>query len=483
MTLAGKPVSHYRPRRREFAWAPLMRRLPEKPPLFEWVLLSMLIHALAIVLFGAPAGGSSEGRAMWGSLQVVLMGSKPEASPQLKLDRGTIEGLKAPAAMPEHPAPPVRAPAQPAKPSLRAAPRIEQAAPPVESPPPPQAAPKVEPIAIPPVLERIIVPERQFEVPAFTVPPPTQNQTPSPVPAPAAPAPPPAAPPKEAPVAREAPAPKEVAPPVPPAPRLPQVERAPAEVPKLSVPLMQPIAPSVMPERVESPPQLEIPRIESPVVPAVPAPPVITQPLETNAIPAPAIPSLAPVPQIETIARPVEKPPVEQVPVTPPPVTVPAPATPAPAAAPQVQPRIEPRVEPSTEPAAAPQREAAPAIEKAPPPESPFRAAPAPALGLPGAPSGSRKQGEEPSSDYDPFSSNQLDLDAMRRRAAQLARGSGNSALLPFPMPAVPPRKSKMEEAIENARKPDCRTAYAQLGLAAIVPLVANEFGEGTCRW
>ena len=40
-----------------------------------------------------------------------------------------------------------------------------------------------------------------------------------------------------------------------------------------------------------------------------------------------------------------------------------------------------------------------------------------------------------------------------------------------------------MEKAIENARKPDCRTAYKDLGLLAVVPLVANEFGEGTCRW
>ena len=40
-----------------------------------------------------------------------------------------------------------------------------------------------------------------------------------------------------------------------------------------------------------------------------------------------------------------------------------------------------------------------------------------------------------------------------------------------------------METAIENARKPDCRNAYSALGLAAIVPLIANEFGEGKCRW
>lgn len=492
MTLAGKPVSHYRPRRREIAWDSIIGRFPEKPPLFEWVLLSMLIHALAIVLFGAPAGGASEGRSMWGSFDVVLTGRAPDASPRLKLDRGTLEApaaLAAPIAIPA-PAPRVEA----AKPSLRAAPRIEPAAPPVEAPPP-EAAPKVEPIVIPPVLERLIVPERPFEVPpAFTVPPPTEIQAPAPVPAPVAPAPPPAAPPRQAPVTKETPA--EVA------PRLPQVERAPVEAPKLSVPLLQPVTPTLIPEqRLAAPPEIETPRIETRTLPSITEPPVITQPLEMKPIPSPKIeelalppvitqpmemkpiPSpqiqeLAPTPRIETIAKPVEAPPVQEVPVTAPPVPVPAPA-------PVPSPRVEPRAEPRAEPQPFQQREAPPgAGSETPSREAPSpRVVPGPAPAAPGVPSEFRKRGEEPSSDYDPFSTKNLDLDAMRRRAAQLARGSGNTALLPFPMPAVPPKKSKMEEAIENARKPDCRTAYADMGLLAVVPLVANEFGEGHCRW
>jgi len=44
-------------------------------------------------------------------------------------------------------------------------------------------------------------------------------------------------------------------------------------------------------------------------------------------------------------------------------------------------------------------------------------------------------------------------------------------------------RRSVAEEALEKARKPDCRTAYKDLGLLAAVPLIANEFGEGSCRW
>ena len=101
----------------------------------------------------------------------------------------------------------------------------------------------------------------------------------------------------------------------------------------------------------------------------------------------------------------------------------------------------------------------------------------------PAAAAGPRK--DEPSSNYDPTAAPpSLDAEALRKRAAELARqGTGQRAVLAFPMPPIPARKSKMEEAIENARKPDCRTAYQSLGLAAVVPLIANQFGEGHCRW
>ncbi|HEX3097507.1 MAG TPA: hypothetical protein VHQ02_07295, partial [Usitatibacter sp.] len=69
------------------------RAARERPPLWEFVVLSMLLHALAIALFGAPSGGSREGRAMWGSLQVVLQGAAPEVVPGLTIER-RLEGLR-----------------------------------------------------------------------------------------------------------------------------------------------------------------------------------------------------------------------------------------------------------------------------------------------------------------------------------------------------------------------------------------------------
>src|SRR6266436_5591490 len=83
MPLAGKPISAYRYRTPPPAWEP---RTITKPPLAQFVLLSMLLHALFISLFGAPSGGSREGRALWGALDVVLVGNEPVAGPTLRLD-------------------------------------------------------------------------------------------------------------------------------------------------------------------------------------------------------------------------------------------------------------------------------------------------------------------------------------------------------------------------------------------------------------
>jgi hypothetical protein len=128
----------------------------------------------------------------------------------------------------------------------------------------------------------------------------------------------------------------------------------------------------------------------------------------------------------------------------------------------EISPRPAPEAAPRPAPETAP-RSPAP-IETIREPESPFR-------------------GKETPPAYDPTKPS-LDLDSIRKRAGEIARqGTGNRAVMPFPMPPVEKPKSKMEQAIENARKPDCRDAYKALGLLAAVPLIANEFGEGTCRW
>jgi hypothetical protein len=423
-------------------WVPPPRPV-DKSPLAQFVLLSMLLHALFIMLFGAPSGGSREGRAMWGALNVTVLGPAREEEPAARITR--------PPPLP----PPVATP----KPAERAVPRaVAPPAPAAARMEPPAAV--VEPFVFPPLLDRIVTPDAAMELaPPIKVPPPTRIQAAPPQQAPnfdaikpVAPtalpdiaAPPPLAPPS--PIAAPLPAapapPAEIAAPLPAAPVPPPVERTPIETHTLPA-----LAPTKAPE---------LPKIEAPILPALtPTPPVERPPVEVPAIPVPKAEGIAP-PRIESASPPVEKAPVQEIPAPPP-------------LAPPLQ-RAEPRAPPATrpEPVETPARieRDLPAKESPSLPGSPFKP-PAPAADSPGR---------------DPAAP-RLDLDAIRNRAGELAReGSGQRAILPFPMPPVPERKTKMQTAIENARKPDCRTAYSALGLAAIVPLIANEFGEGKCKW
>ncbi len=389
MSLAGKPLSHYRPRPRQPPPSSARMRAIVRPPLWEFVLLSMLVHATVILMFGAPSGGSREGRAMWGALQVVLQGAPIDAGPSLKIDRGL--GVDRAEIAKKAPAPRV-------VPEVR---RVEPVVlPPMDAPVdlPPKELP---PVVIPPLLDRIVTPDRTPELAPFRMPPPTPAQA-APLPVPA--------------------------------------------------PVVQPAPPPVsLPERVVIP-HTEIAPVASPVIPALPTLPTL-----------PAMPAMPPVqrPPMEVPALPApttEIAPTQQVPLATPPGPAPAPQLPQQREAPARVDRV-------------PLAREAPGL-----PSAPFQPS-GPSIDSPGAGTG------QPATKLDP-SAPTLDLDAMRARAGELARsGAGNRAVLPFPMPPVPPKKSKMETAIENARKPDCRTAYAQLGLAAVVPLIANEFGEGNCRW
>jgi hypothetical protein len=370
-TLAGRPTSSYRQRAPARGAPQLWRpeqQWPERPGVAQFLYLSLLLHGIAILLFGAPPGGSRDGRAMWGSLNVV------------------IQAPAKPIALPERMEPIAAAPLL----------KIERSV-----TPRPIVTPQV---VVPSKMERIAPPQMKIEK---MLPAPKIDVVPVPVPVPVRPPP----------VAVPAPI-------SPIVPDLPRVERTMVEPPKLVAPLAQPVAPPV---KERAPPPVEIPRIETPLVPAIPA--------------APALPAIERAPEIAP--KVVEPPPL-------------APAAPA-----------------KTEPPAVAQPDAPMSREELFAPRVPAPAPPAPA---PAPPRASDR-------DYDPTKP-AIDPDEMRRRAAQMTReGAGQRALLPFPMPAPPERKTKTEEALDKARKPDCRTAYKDLGLLAAVPLIANEFGEGNCRW
>ena len=291
--------------------------------------------------------------------------------------------------------------------------------------PAPQARVDTRPL-MPKLLDRIATPERSERPPPLLVPPPRSFDL-APLPYVALPE------------------------------TLPRADPRRADTQLLPAPLLAPAPP---PSVVTTPaiPRVEAKPVEAP--PLVAAPPVVAAPkIEVPAIPT--SPVAAPVPpRVEPLARPVERALVQEL----------EPVRPATALE-----RALTR-EPPIAPAARVEGEAAAPGAPATPPS---------ALTAPGLPSpapADRSRG--PSSAYDPtVAPPSLDPDELRKRASQIARGTGNRAVLPFPMPPVEAPKSKMENVIEAARKPDCRDHYKSLGLAAIVPLIANEFGEGKCKW
>ncbi|MBB5205165.1 hypothetical protein HNQ51_002484 [Inhella inkyongensis] len=70
-----------------------------------------------------------------------------------------------------------------------------------------------------------------------------------------------------------------------------------------------------------------------------------------------------------------------------------------------------------------------------------------------------------------------LNLSLPRPGAAGLRRGPGVLELLP----ALP--KTKMEKAVEEANREDCRKAHADKGLLAVAPLVLDSLRNKGCKW
>jgi hypothetical protein len=76
-----------------------------------------------------------------------------------------------------------------------------------------------------------------------------------------------------------------------------------------------------------------------------------------------------------------------------------------------------------------------------------------------------------------------IDMEAARQRAREIAsEATSTRGILPA-LPPPPERLSKESHALEKAIKPDCRTAYAGMGLLAVPVLVASTIGDGGCRW
>jgi len=484
-----------------------------QPTLLQFLLLSMLLHVLLVVLFGNPTGGAARrGEGWWGPLDVTLRRFSPESGSGVRLAPGTEKGAPSDTLLRrlrDAAAPPAAEKSENVRPeAARTSPEERQDAGDVKGRESLEALPRLNPEATQevdkPLTSPAVTPARIERV----TPTHTEREL-------AAPAELPAPPVSVTPSARleslvPQPIERELTPPV--------------ELPSRAMP----VAPFAPLERVAPPPAErelapapKVPRREIPAAPAAPlerlAPPQIERDL---APPAPLSPSAIPA----TPAAPLERiaPPQigrELAPPAPlPPSAIPAtPAAPLERIAPpQIGRDLAPPapLSPSAIPATptAPLERVTPArIERsiAPPVDIPSAVTAPPGMSQPGASSAAPLTPAQPqtqplppprfgtpeaSDDIfkprrdagSPAETPRIDLDAARKKAAReiVSEDAGSRGVFTIPSPPPAEKKSKAAMAMEKALKPDCRTAYANLGLLAVPVLVASAIADdGSCRW
>lgn len=477
------------------------------PRLWHCLVLAALLHALLVALIGtAPGGTAAPGQGVWGRINVVLdiglrgPGERPGVGESAPPRGPSTEGPRGPART-ERVGGAVRPPPVQPLPDQPGAQR-EGRWQPTESPPraaadSPKSAP-AEPTAI-------AEPTDQGATPGAAAPP---------VPDVAVPVPPPAA--------RTVPAVQLESADLPPAmpavrPPLPEPAAVAQPTPRASPIVPLPAPARRVPAPVRLAPNDAAPASAGPVMPsappiAQPEPPPVALPTPARRSPAPVRLSDADAPPALATARPAppEPPPVALP--APPPVTLPAP--PRRAVAPVELAPVDRALPPATEAAAVtlPTVVAAPeapptATAATPAPTAPAAAAavadaadaerpskpmpsagatagtPGPALQAPGSPQAGARVGHDVATppSVPPSAPPRLNLDYMRPSGGALAAQPRRGALAL--MPAPPERKSKLAEGIEQAAKPDCRTAYAGAGLAAVVPLAMDAARGKGCKW
>ncbi len=441
----------------------------ERPSLDQFVLLSLMLHVLVIVLFGDTIGGGArKGEKLWGALTVTVQSLLPDRNAELKSDaEKTVLQRPAPGARSAPYAPKTNA-------SARDTPTPAEPVPPVEEPMTPIPASSFE---MPPVIAKEVdKPVTEFVVPKASLDRAPSPSTPTPV------SPPIASVPRETPRVVTTPEPvappkieRELATPIPlvrPVELTPREEAVTTPLPKLEIPAPPPQRPEPLPPKIER----EI--VKSVVAAPEPKPREVIQPPTPTVPVAPITPIATPKPEperVQTIAPPAE---VKQREISA--AVPPAPAPAAPSAPRPAEAAKTPQIERDAATPIAP-----PAATKAAPTRAP--------TATPGAPSTSNADSDlvKPRGDAiapsitttAPGKTPGIDLDAVRRRAREIG-GSGPRTVFPFPVVPQPVPKTKVQEAFDKAlKKKDCRDAYADLGLAAVVPLVLSAVREDGCRW
>ena len=422
----------------------------ERPSLDQFVLLSLMLHVLAILLFGDTTGGSARrGEKLWGALTVNVQRLLPHSSAGLKSGRGVASPVASarntqPASVaPETPSPNRDVRASTSTP-IEASPPITDAAPPV------QATTFEMPTVISTDVEKAVT--------EFVVPKASNDRVLSPPP------------------------------PAEPVPRV-----APAALPSVPLPVIK--APVSLPaSRVIDQSMLSPLPIAIPVEP-VPRKEAVIVPATLSDLPAPMIEReaakpvvTAPEPKLREIVPPIVPPPVaaSPAPLKPEREIIQPIAPPARADAPTPAPLEREAMKPTTPPQA-------PGVAAT---TAPARTPPSASSGTPSGTPNVDRDLLKPRGDASaaPTETNvtapalgkapAIDLDAVRKRAREINSGAGSRTLFAFPGTPPPKPKSKEQQAFDKAlKKNDCRDAYADMGLAAVLPLVLDSVREGGCKW
>lgn len=430
----------------------------ERPSLEQFVLLSLMLHVLVIVLFGDTTGGGvRRGEKLWGALTVTVQNLLPERGGGLKSDTVKTMSREPRNETTVAPALPISTKATPVGVAVTPAPAEPER--PVDERIPPSPASSFE---MPPVIATDVdKPLTEFVVPKASA-----NRAPNPATrTPESAGPEPIEPPKIEPVLA-----------TPPTPFKPIPQLATPRVDAVAVPAPVPQTPTqTTPVAEPLPAKIEREIVKPVVVAPEPKPREITQPPALVAPIAPVTPAKAEPERVQAIALPAAIAPRE-VPVAVQPSPTPtsaAPSAPQPAEAAKA-PQIEREV---VTPAAAP-----PTVGKPTPARTPAAAPGAASSG--GDVQKPRGDAIAPTVSAPALGKSPgIDLDAVRRRAREIS-GGGSRTVFPFPVAPQPAPKTKIQEAFDKAlKKNDCRDAYADMGLAAVVPLVLSAVREDGCRW
>lgn len=457
-----------------------LHRAPDQ--MGQALLLAVLLHVLLLLAVGnAPGGSAKPGEGAWGPLNVRLQGDRFEpgsGEPATVLpERGPPGDAKQPrfgGTVREQPPTPeeLKTPGaarqgqwrQQAGDELIGDIAEERSAPPEPAPAKPTPKPTPRPITTP-----------------TPKPTPALKPAPTPSPIPAAEAPP-AAPevttlttPTESSVT----APTRIAPSRDAAPVRPTLPSEGLQAPSSELNLPERPAPmlSETPTTVRRLDRAPIERTVTPPMPNELKAPAELPPL-TPVAPAPT-PTPAPVPSPAPAPKPLAAPPAPK----PTPQVTPAPPAATPAATPAPTPAPTPQAAPTTTPPT-PQPRVAPTPSAAPANRISLDGSSSPTSTQPsvGAPDAGARVGHDVATPAStPPNAPKLNLDLNPSRGPMRPKGASSGLIQAVPKP--PEDKDPLAEEMRKAGQQDCRKAYADKGLLAVVPLVRDAARDKGCRW